>query len=321
VDISRAGRRIDQSVAELGLVGRPSRQNTRKAGKISAGKPLLDSRPAHSRESVPALPRTKLIRRRMATTTATPFDILYGIDIRVEERHPLKHPFYQAWTASTLSMQALRDYAGQYCHHVAAFPTYVSAVHSQTDDLTIRRHSSPKPHRRRSWFASPSRAGDGIRREIRASHAGRFNRLSCGLRGAPQRQILTGCLTPQENEPCSRAADGVLDLLWNLLSAVCTRHASLSSFAVRRLTAAHNQREDEIPRQFRLRHSLLIGLVNRNIGIPFGEFQESPATRAIPSRSWCRSPQSDHTPVFSGGALENPPPPKRLFRNLALSIQ
>jgi pyrroloquinoline-quinone synthase len=227
----------------------------------------------------------------MATTTATPFDILSGIDNRVEERHLLKHPFYQAWTAGTLSMEALRDYASQYYHHVAAFPTYVSAVHSQTDDLTIRRHllqnlieeEASAPNHPELWMAFAEKLGltreqvqsAELWPETRAliqgfrsfcANEGTSTGLSAlyayesqipavsetkisGLRqfygftdpdgyryfsvhieadqehSRVERQLLSGCLTPQDNESCSRAADGVLDLLWNLLSAVCTRHA------------------------------------------------------------------------------------------------
>jgi pyrroloquinoline-quinone synthase len=73
----------------------------------------------------------------MATTISA---TLSEIDARIESRHLLKHPFYQAWTAGTLSGEALRDYAAQYYHHVAAFPTYLSAVHAQTEDLETRRH-------------------------------------------------------------------------------------------------------------------------------------------------------------------------------------
>ena len=60
------------------------------------------------------------------------------IDARIASRSLLKHPFYQAWTAGTLPMAALQDYAAQYYHHVAAFPTYLSAVHSQLDDQATR---------------------------------------------------------------------------------------------------------------------------------------------------------------------------------------
>jgi pyrroloquinoline-quinone synthase len=51
----------------------------------------------------------------------------------------LKHPFYQQWTAGTLSAQRLRNYAIQYYRHVVAFPRYLSALHSRCDDLETRQ--------------------------------------------------------------------------------------------------------------------------------------------------------------------------------------
>lgn len=61
------------------------------------------------------------------------------IDRAVADKHLLKHPFYLAWTRGELSREALADYAAQYYHHVAAFPTYLSAVHSNCDDQATRR--------------------------------------------------------------------------------------------------------------------------------------------------------------------------------------
>ena len=65
--------------------------------------------------------------------------VLEEIDERVARQHLLQHPFYQAWSRGELSLDALRDYATQYYHHVAAFPTYLSAVHAQTEDGETRR--------------------------------------------------------------------------------------------------------------------------------------------------------------------------------------
>jgi pyrroloquinoline-quinone synthase len=62
------------------------------------------------------------------------------IDSQVAAKHLLTHPFYQAWTRGELSREALQDYARQYYHHVAAFPTYLSAVHANTDCQETRRH-------------------------------------------------------------------------------------------------------------------------------------------------------------------------------------
>jgi pyrroloquinoline-quinone synthase len=61
------------------------------------------------------------------------------IDNDIAEKHLLKHPFYLAWTRGELSKEALTDYARQYYHHVAAFPTYLSAVHAKCDDQSTRK--------------------------------------------------------------------------------------------------------------------------------------------------------------------------------------
>jgi len=61
------------------------------------------------------------------------------IDNDIAVKHLLKHPFYLAWTRGELSKEALADYARQYYHHVAAFPTYLSAVHTNCDDQETRK--------------------------------------------------------------------------------------------------------------------------------------------------------------------------------------
>jgi pyrroloquinoline-quinone synthase len=61
------------------------------------------------------------------------------LDNDIAEKHLLKHPFYRAWTRGELTKEALTDYARQYYHHVAAFPTYLSAVHAQCDDQATRK--------------------------------------------------------------------------------------------------------------------------------------------------------------------------------------
>src|SRR5437868_6936475 len=61
------------------------------------------------------------------------------VDSDIAEKHLLKHPFYLAWTRGELSKEALTDYAKQYYHHVAAFPTYLSAVHAKCEDQPTRK--------------------------------------------------------------------------------------------------------------------------------------------------------------------------------------
>ena len=62
-----------------------------------------------------------------------------AIDGKVAAKAMLSHPFYQAWTDGTLSLDTLRSYARQYFHHVEAFPQAVSAVHSACPDRAGRR--------------------------------------------------------------------------------------------------------------------------------------------------------------------------------------
>ncbi len=66
-------------------------------------------------------------------------EYLDQIDNDIAEKHLLKHPFYLAWVRGELSKEALTDYAKQYYHHVAAFPTYLSAVHATCDDQPTRK--------------------------------------------------------------------------------------------------------------------------------------------------------------------------------------
>ena len=74
------------------------------------------------------------------TPTHASSPVLQAIDERVANQHLLDHPFYQAWSRGELTLDALRDYATQYYQHVAAFPTYLSGVHTQTEKAEIRRH-------------------------------------------------------------------------------------------------------------------------------------------------------------------------------------
>lgn len=85
----------------------------------------------------------------------SPEQILRSIDDAIESRHVLKHPFYVAWQRGELTPAALRTYAAQYYRHVAAFPTYISALHARCDDMETRRallrnlrdeEEGPDPH-------------------------------------------------------------------------------------------------------------------------------------------------------------------------------
>jgi len=66
-------------------------------------------------------------------------EFLKRLDEMVAEKHLLKHPFYRLWTEGKLTRENLREYAVSYYPHVAAFPRYVSGVHSGCEDAGLRQ--------------------------------------------------------------------------------------------------------------------------------------------------------------------------------------
>lgn len=71
------------------------------------------------------------------TTNATVLETRLGEVL--EEKSLLKHPFYRAWTQGTLPKERLREYARQYFHFEAAFPRFLSALHSRVEDPGVRQ--------------------------------------------------------------------------------------------------------------------------------------------------------------------------------------
>jgi pyrroloquinoline-quinone synthase len=65
---------------------------------------------------------------------------LEEIEAIINEKHLLKHPFYQAWSRGELIQSCLADYAVQYYQHVKAFPTYLSSLHSHVEEIETRKH-------------------------------------------------------------------------------------------------------------------------------------------------------------------------------------
>jgi pyrroloquinoline-quinone synthase len=61
------------------------------------------------------------------------------IDKMLEDKSMLKHPFYQAWNQGNLTRKMLTQYASQYNHFIRDFPRMVSAVHSNTPDISMRQ--------------------------------------------------------------------------------------------------------------------------------------------------------------------------------------
>jgi pyrroloquinoline-quinone synthase len=67
------------------------------------------------------------------TTKTEAGNLVEKLDALVEKWHLLQHPFYQAWTAGTLTRKALGLYAEQYYQHVRAFPEHLHALAARTD--------------------------------------------------------------------------------------------------------------------------------------------------------------------------------------------
>lgn len=66
-------------------------------------------------------------------------NLLRELNAQIAKYDLLCHPYYQAWSAGTLTREDLAAYASDYYHHVAAFPTYLSAFHSRLEDGEMRR--------------------------------------------------------------------------------------------------------------------------------------------------------------------------------------
>jgi len=65
--------------------------------------------------------------------------MLKAVDQLIEQRHLLKHPFYQTWVDGKLTLDSLRGYARQYYRQVEAFPLYLGAVYARCEDVDVRR--------------------------------------------------------------------------------------------------------------------------------------------------------------------------------------
>jgi len=61
------------------------------------------------------------------------------IDAEIENNHLLNHSFYRAWNSGELTPETIKEYASQYFKHVSSFPRYLSAIHSNCDDIQVRQ--------------------------------------------------------------------------------------------------------------------------------------------------------------------------------------
>ncbi len=61
-----------------------------------------------------------------------------SIDLRIAERHLLKHPFYRAWTAGALPREALLDYVGQYYAFESKLPGFLKTLAARSENAADR---------------------------------------------------------------------------------------------------------------------------------------------------------------------------------------
>lgn len=66
-------------------------------------------------------------------------DAVSMIRDEVVKQKMLDHPFYQRWNNGDLTVDELRQYALEYYHFTMAFPTFVSGIHANMDDLPARQ--------------------------------------------------------------------------------------------------------------------------------------------------------------------------------------
>jgi pyrroloquinoline-quinone synthase len=216
------------------------------------------------------------------------------LDQQIAARHLLNHPFYLAWTRGELRKERLADYAVQYYQHVAAFPTYLSAIHARCEDQPMRRQllanlideEAGEPNHPQLWknFAAalgvspndlestaqwPETAEliatfrdvcgggdlaeglaalytyesqvpaiseskiDGLKKYYGFSEPADYQYFTVHIEAdrehaAAERALLEKNVHPENSTAVTKAADRVLNALWNLLSGVCRRHALTS---------------------------------------------------------------------------------------------
>ena len=61
------------------------------------------------------------------------------IDSEIQKHHLLNHSFYKAWNKGALEQETIKEYAAQYFQHVSCFPRYLSAIHSNCDNIKVRQ--------------------------------------------------------------------------------------------------------------------------------------------------------------------------------------
>jgi pyrroloquinoline-quinone synthase len=103
-------------------------QQTTSAGKVSSRKP----RPITGEVS-----EFCVSTHRTGGMKVTSFS--HNLEEIIHEKGLLSHPFYKDWTAGTLTIDQLREYAKQYYQFESAFPTFLSGIHARCPSLPVRQ--------------------------------------------------------------------------------------------------------------------------------------------------------------------------------------
>jgi pyrroloquinoline-quinone synthase len=109
-------------------------------------------------------------------------------EARIERYNLLKHPFYTAWTAGELTREDLREYAAEYWHHVSAFPSYLSALHTRMEDGPARR-----------MVASNLADEEGVSAPDGRAHSDLWMDFAKGM-GANESEVKTRTLQPETQQ-------------------------------------------------------------------------------------------------------------------------
>lgn len=108
-------------------------------------------------------------------------EFLSRLDNCIHKYDLLCHPFYKAWSAGELTRDDLREYAQDYYHHVAAFPTYLAELGIRLDEGELRRAVLAN--------MSDEKGGDKFSGEAERSHAELWLDFVEGMGGRlPRRQ-------------------------------------------------------------------------------------------------------------------------------------
>lgn len=57
----------------------------------------------------------------------------------IDEKHLLKHSFYQMWEQGTLPIEVIQKYSEQYFHLERNFPTFLSRMHADCEEFEVRQ--------------------------------------------------------------------------------------------------------------------------------------------------------------------------------------